>query len=332
MTGLRFLSIAVAIAALPASARGLSFSVAPGAVGGGGAACVLGAADICSSAGAGANATLLTAAMLGLLPGDDVDAASFNSAPPPPPFPAFGAVPLLFSVAPGALGPGLPGAPDPGAIYSSVGGGVAALSFGSAALGLALGDDVDGFDLASVLATSIFFSLAPGSPSLGALFAPGDIFVSLGAGAFALFINAESLGLCTFRVPICGGMNDNLDALVVNTDAWIFTGLLPPAIQTGGGLLFSVGPGTIGPGLPAGTLPGDVLFSAGGGVSGLYAPAAALGLAAGDNLDALEIPEPGTLGLLTLAALTWAARVQAAAKRTGRREARRPVRVRARGV
>ena len=292
MTVRRFLSIA--LVALPASASAFSFSVAPGAVGGC-APAATGAANVCTSAGGGANAMLLAAAALGLVAGDDVDALSFNSGPPPPPFPPFGAVPLRFSVAPGAVGPGLPGVPDPGAIYSSAGGGAAALAITSAALGLALGDDLDGFDPASVLATGVFFSLAPGSPSLGAAFAPGDIFVSLGAGAFGLFINAESLGMCTVRSG-CGA-NDNLDALVVNTDTWLMVGLLPPAIQTGLGLLFSVGPGAIGLGLPAGTLPGDVLFSAGGGVSGLYAPAAALGLAAGDNLDALSIPEPSTCAL-----------------------------------
>jgi len=298
--------LAIWIALSPAAAGAVSFTVAPGAAGGAGAACALGPADVCNSPADTTNTTFALAAFLGLGAGDVVDALSFNEGPPPPPFPPFGAVALRFSVAPGAAGPGLPGAPDPAAIYRSAGGGTAVLDISSAALGLAAGDDVSGFENLDTPVPSpdaIFFSLAPGSPSLGALFAPGDIFLVLpGGGAFGLFINAESLGLCTVRSG-CGA-DDNLDAVVVNTDAWVGVGMLPPVIQVGGGLLFSVGPGVIGPGLPAGTLPGDVLLSLGGGASALYAGAAALGLAAGDDLDALEIvPEPSGFVLVALGLL-----------------------------
>ena len=296
----------ICLALAPAGAGAVSFSVAPGAVGGGGALCALGPADVCNSPANATNTTFALAAFLGLGPGDVVDALSFNAGPPPPPFPPFGVASLRFSVAPGAAGPGLPGVPDPGAIYRSSGGGAAALDITSAALGLAAGDDVDGFESQNLPlpAAAIFFSLAPGSPSLGAAFAPGDIFLVLpGGGAFGLFINAESLGLCTIRSG-CGA-DDNLDAVVVNTDAWVGVGMLPPIIQTGGGLLFSVGPGVIGPGLPAGTLPGDVLLSLGGGASALYAGSAALGLAAGDDLDGLDIvPEPSALVLAALGLLS----------------------------
>jgi hypothetical protein len=286
-------------------ASAVSFTVAPGAVGGAGALCALGPADVCNSPGNGTNTNYALAAFLGLGAGDVVDALSFNTTPPhPPPFPPLSpANPLQFSVAPGAVGPVV--APDPGTIYRSAGGGVAAVDITRAALGLAVGDDVDGYENWNVpaggVASAIFFSLAPGSPSLGA-FSPGDIFLVVpGGGAFGLFINAESLGLCTIRSGC--GQDDDLDALVVNTDAWLNVGQLPPTLQTGTGLLFSVAPGAVGlpGGLPPGTLPGDVLHSLGGGVSTLYAGAAQLGLAAGDNLDALEIvPEPTALLLLAM--------------------------------
>jgi hypothetical protein len=283
-------------------ASAVSFTVAPGAVGGAGALCALGPADVCNSPGNATNSTYALAAVLGLGAGDVVDALSFNSGPPhPPPFnPLSPANPLQFSVAPGAVGPVV--APDPGTIYRSAGGGAAMVDITRAALGLAVGDDVDGFENRNVPlggANAIFFSLAPGSPSLGA-FSPGDIFLVVPAGgAFGLFINAESLGLCTIRSGCA--QDDDLDALVVNTDAWVNVGQAWPTLQAGQGLLFSVAPGAVGQpaGLPAGTQPGDVLHSLGGGASALYAGAAALGLAAGDNLDALEIvPEPTTLVLL----------------------------------
>jgi hypothetical protein len=226
--------------------------------------------------------------------------------PHPPVFPGFPALDLQFSVAPGALGgAGFPGVPDAGTIYRSGGGGIAAINITRAALGLAVGSDVDGFENWNVPAggaNAIFFSLAPGSPSLGAAFSPGDIFlVPPAGGAFGLFINAESLGLCTIRSGCL--QDDDLDALIVNTDAWTNVGQAWPTLQTGNGLLFSVAPGAVGQpgGLPAGVVPGDVLHSLGGGTSQLYAGAAALALAAGDNLDALEIvPEPTTALLIGL--------------------------------
>ena len=158
--------------------------------------CALGPGDVCTSPANATNATLIPSAALGLVAGDDVDAIAWNFPPIPPPRPPFGTFSLLFSVAPGAAGPGLPGVPDPGAIYSSAGGGSAALSITSAALGLALGDDVDGFDESNTGSGGIIlFSLATGSPSLGGVFSPGDIFSSVGGG-FGLLIGAESPG-CT---------------------------------------------------------------------------------------------------------------------------------------
>lgn len=290
---LRDIVTAFVILAIPGAASAVSFTVAPGAVGGPGAACALGPADVCNSPKNGANANYALAAVLGLAAGDVVDALSFNLAPPPPPFPPFGPQSLQFSVAPGAAGPGLPGAVDPGAIYRSAGAGTV-LDTASALLGLAPGD-VDGYENLNVPVggpNAIFFSLAPGSPSLVAGgFTPGDIFLVVPAGgAFGLFINAESLGMCTIRSGC--PQDDDLNAMVVNTDAWVNVGQPFPTLQVGNGLLFSVAPGAMGPGLPPGVWPGDVLHSLGGGASVPYAGFAALGLAAADNLDALEVFEP----------------------------------------
>lgn len=66
-------------------------------------------------------------------------------------------------------------------------------------------------------------------------------------------------------------------------------------------ILFSLTPGSalVGGGFAT---PGDIYASSGSGSFGLFAPDVALGLAPGDNLNALSVvvPEPGALALLAL--------------------------------
>ncbi len=71
----------------------------------------------------------------------------------------------------------------------------------AAALGLAMGDEIDGLEVVDVgglgfgdIGDILYFSLAPGSPSLGA-FSPADIFAVTPGGAPALFIPHFDLGL-----------------------------------------------------------------------------------------------------------------------------------------
>ena len=71
----------------------------------------------------------------------------------------------------------------------------------AAALGLAMGDEIDGLEVVDVGSLGfmdagdvVYFSLAPGSPSLGA-FSAADIFSVTPGGAPALFIPHFDLGL-----------------------------------------------------------------------------------------------------------------------------------------
>ena len=113
---------------------------------------------------------------------------------------------LLFSLAVGSPSLStLPGTGSPADIYADLnpslpGGEVLYVS--PLTLGLEPADDLDalivfddgdhefhdGFD-------QVVFSLAPGSPSLGGVYGPGDLFTSEGFGYFALYCAGAELGL-----------------------------------------------------------------------------------------------------------------------------------------
>lgn len=83
------------------------------------------------------------------------------------------------------------------------------------ALGLSPGDDIDALSiiedgaLGFTAGDSIYFSLTPGSPTLGAIGAsPGDVLVTTTAGVPSVAIGATSIGLAP---------GDDLDALYVFT-------------------------------------------------------------------------------------------------------------------
>jgi hypothetical protein len=122
---------------------------------------------------------------------------------------------LLFSLAIGSPSLAtLPGTGSAADIYEDTNPGAPggeALWVNPLMLGLTLEDDIDaltvfddgdrvfeeGFD-------QIVFSLAPGSPSLGGIFGPGDLFTSEGFGVFWLYCPGDQLGL---------GYADNLNML-----------------------------------------------------------------------------------------------------------------------
>lgn len=211
-------------------------------------------------------------------------------------------------------GGGAPGEQSAGIYTSAFGGGNAHLHdgdgvvFGVPAVGVpaALGlietagapaapfDDLDGLDLRTSGA-------AAGPPPLGGTIYWTPSFAAAGPGASdAIFISAAGpgyaaagavwaapgvLGLGTF------GPGDDIDALVVLEDG-VF------GVSPGDMIYFSLAAGSpslVGLGFAA----GDILAVAPGGAPVVLAPAAALGLAAGDDLNALDlvVPEPGT-GLL----------------------------------
>ena len=184
----------------------LAFSVDRASLGAAGSA-VLGeaglgqaAADVYLSDLLGSNLLLTNQAAFGLVP---LIAAGLPAPPPPPGIDNVDALDLvqdgfgpLFSVS-SANSLGVSGAdilaPGPGPLILAPG------------LGLVAADDIDALQAVPFgEATALLFSLAPGSPSLGAD-SPADIFISVpGSGAFALFATASDLGLLA---------TDNVDAL-----------------------------------------------------------------------------------------------------------------------
>jgi len=116
---------------------------------------------------------------------------------------------VYFSLDPAS--PSLAGA-SPAALFFAPAGGAPVLWVGVAQLGLVAGDDIDAlvvWDRGVIGAPDagvdlVLFSLAPGSPSLGG--SPADVFVSDLAGAFCLFVPANTLGMRNI---------DNVDGLDV---------------------------------------------------------------------------------------------------------------------
>jgi hypothetical protein len=125
-----------------------------------------------------------------------------------------------------------------------------------------------------VLIAPVYFTLAPGSPALIALGATsGDILAAMPPGFLppAIFLPAPALGLVV-GPPGCGApVCDQIDAL----------DFAPPA--TG---VFSLAPAS--PSLIAcGFTPGDLLFSGSGGGCVSAMPSGLMGIALGDNVDAV---------------------------------------------
>jgi hypothetical protein len=253
----------------------------------------------------------IPAAALGLVPGDVVSSLSFGILPPGP---APG-LEVLFSVNAATVGiPFAP--PPANVSCEAAGGQAAADVFLSQPFGpplifpniLALdgngipdspcgplplpglgllepvGDDLTDLELCpasyvfagGVLTKPVYFTLAPGSPTLVGLGATSaDVLIAAPPGFVppAIFFPAAAFGLIP-GPPGCGApVCDQIDAL----------DLLP-----GGGpglVLFSLAPGSPSLGICA-TSAADVLL---GGACGVVTPAAGLGLTPADNIDALAV-------------------------------------------
>ena len=136
----------------------------------------------------------------------------------------------------------------------------------------------------------VYFSLAAGSPSLGA-FSAADILCSpAGGGAPALFATAGQIGL--------DDQGDDLDALtLLDLDQNGIASL-------GDAALFSLAPGSVTL-ANLGASPADLFLTTFTGTNSLRYTAASLGLLFDDNVDALEVevPEPGTALVLTFGAV-----------------------------
>jgi len=171
----------------------------------------------------------------------------------------------------------------------------------------------------------LFFTLDSASTSLGGGAAPylggggadvffdptADILGTPAPGDEFTFASAATLGLLA---------GDEMDALVVFNEG---SAGLSTTWDTGDQILFSLAPGSPSLGI-LGFGPADVLSVSFGGLPGLFASAASLGLASTDNLDMLEIvpllntaqetieaklvPEPCTSALFALGGLFFVGR------------------------
>jgi len=271
----------------------------------------------------------LTDVAMGLVPGDEIDALSFGDDH------IIAVLPhtIVFSVdstSTGVAGCGVsyeasvdtgPGAPpaaggdifiqDPSALY----GNLLAPPFLGYRAGTMTGDeanatwgapcfpgacyDLDAFDYSPAVSTTngVYFSLAPGSPTLGLLGVTGGaILYSDLSGAPAVVATLSGAGLAVAA---------NLGIAGLNLDALNCVGTTGP-VGTGGGVISTglVGMSSTGPPPPpsthllefsvafSGGIDADVLIRIGAGVFAVHTPAAAIGLLPLDNLNALEVTQP----------------------------------------
>ncbi|MAB80093.1 MAG: hypothetical protein CMJ89_12145 [Planctomycetes bacterium] len=271
----------------------------------------------------------ITDVAMGLVPADEIDALSFGDDH------LIGVLPhtLVFSVDSASMGiagcgvsfeasidtgPGAPPAAagdifiqDPSATY----GNLLAPPFLGYGAGTATGDeanatwgapcmpaacyDLDAFDYSVATSTTngVYFSLAPGSPTLGMLgVGPGAILYSDLSGVPPVIAVLAGAGLAT--APNLGIPGLNLDALnCVGTSG---------PVGTGGGVISAglVGMSSTGPAPPpsthllefsvafSGAIDADVLVRVGAGAFAIHTPSAVLGLMPFDNLNALEVTQP----------------------------------------
>ena len=167
------------------------------------------------------------------------------------------------------------------------------------------GDNLDALDLNSNPVYAPQFGMAPIFWSVDAATVGGGMFPQYGGMSGADVFMAPAApgysmmpGLPYAAAPILGlQWNDDIDAMV-----WLEDGV--PAATAGDLMLFSLTPNSPTLGM-IGATPADILITApNAGLPGIFAPAQALGLQPGDDLDALDIvPETGELLLLGLAAL-----------------------------
>jgi hypothetical protein len=162
------------------------------------------------------------------------------------------------------------------------------------------GDDIDGLNLTSKPSPNTYFAIdrLSATNAFGTGTLASDLLVSAGDGHFAIYATSTMIGL---------DPRDAIDGLVLWDQA--LDQIAAPHIDRA---LFSLDPFSPDtftftglpyvPCLPGHMSPADVCFTDFTGTFSLWASAAALGLRADDNLDALAtVPEPNVLLLLLTA-------------------------------
>ena len=157
--------------------------------------------------------------------------------------------------------------------------------------------DLDAFEYTSPgFATGVYFSLAPASPTLGIIGAtPGDILYSDLSGGLPVIATLAGIGPAN---------EVNLGIVGLNLDALNLLGTTGP-VAAGGGVIIPgmVGPSAVGGPVPpsshflefsvslSGFMDADILVPVGPGAFAVHTPAAGVGLANFENLNALEAAE-----------------------------------------
>lgn len=176
--------------------------------------------------------------------------------------------------------------------YSGAGSGTNTVSISGAELGITpgfFGDDITGFKT-QPQTNIVYFSLGPGSPTLGTLGASSADILMSGPAGLAIFAAAASLGLAA---------GDQLSGLML-LDAGQ-RGVLDPGVDTA---LFSLGAFSPDASTFGGTMdPGNVYITTLNGTNKVFRTAADLGILPNDQLEDLSAaPEPAPW-LLLLGAL-----------------------------
>jgi hypothetical protein len=258
-------------------------------------------------------AVALSRTGLGLQPGDDLDALSFGTDG----IDVAGATTLAFSVDANAVGLPNTGVAQQAALGRQEGAEFVTMLAetnqtlvpAAAIMPLPDTDDLDSltdypasvvdFDSDGDPEDPVFFSLAPGSPTLAALSAsPADVLVTVN-GSVSVFATASALGLTT---------GDDLDALCLMKSALPTTtlraGSTLAAVPAPGPLLFDLALFSLAPGSPRlaaqGHSAGDLFVTnfsnsrpnLASAPLALYADASDLGLTATDDVDALKCLRP----------------------------------------
>lgn len=234
------------------------------------------------------------ASIPGLVAGDELVAISFGYDPITPN--------LYFTVDRQAIGaphtavndlsdPAIDGGANGDVFYSAGGSATNSLYIYGTTLGLVpgfFGDNITGLSLLPEIGNVVYFTLSPGSPTLGTLAAFPDDILESGPGGIGIYEQYQGLGLALSTDQVTG-----LVLNVTDSEALFTISQFSPDATTSSGTLD----------------PAAVYYTDFGGTNSVYRTPADLGLLSGDQIqDIATVPEPSLVvpflfGLAALACL-----------------------------